>query len=352
MFDYFPSLKEYSSFCHLPLSKLIVNAWGDVSMCCHHPGEYQLGNIKNVQDIMEIWDNDLAKSVRKIHSTGKMHFHCESSPNCPYKTKKPTYYNFHTHKDFKYPTHLEIDLPDKHCNIGGEDPTKGNPACIMCSRRWTFPKNQVDITDEICQKSKSIIPYLSTFTVLGVAEPFWKNAVFDIFKKIEFSKHKNHICFQTNHNVTCFGEKTQKRFLNEVNSSILQFSIDAACAETYQKIRVLNAYDLVISNIKKWMKNKTDNHKVSIWNNINILNVSEMTAMVEVAADIKVDSMIMLPTHSINGRMQLEALLLNKSNESLFVENSDKAMERAKELGVNLHYPASWAASELVQLSY
>lgn len=341
MFNYKPELVQYNAFCDLPLTKLIINAWGDVSMCCHHPGSAQIGNIKNVKDILEIWNSPIAKEVRRVTLTGTFHKHCAMARDCPLQHRDKIPYPIVAYKDFAHPTHIEIDLPDRHCNIGGETPNEQNPACIMCIRSFKDPTNQPDITDMICEKSKSLIPFLTKFSVLGVAEPFWKGAVFDIFKKVDFHKYNDNISFETNHNVTCFGERTQHRFLDEVKHSILQFSLDAGSAETYKKIRRLDAYDLVIKNLTLWMKNRTfPNHKVVIWNNINMFNVHEMTEMVETAARLNVDKIIMLPTHSQNGVVNLGDLTLNRKNAGIFQANAEKAMLRSQKLGVLLEYPA------------
>ena len=352
MQTYTPERTWHQAFCELPFTKLIVNAWGDVCMCCHHPGNYQLGNIRNYKDLIDIWNLPVAKEIREVTLQGRFHQHCAAAPDCPIQFREKTPYNFLAYKDFKHPTHLEVDLPDKHCNIGGEDPTTGTPACIMCIRRHRFPKDQEDITDMICEKSKSLMPYLTKFSVLGVAEPFWKDALFNIFEKVNFSRYKENIEFDTNHNVTCFGDKTQNRFLKEVQYSSLQFSIDAATPETYKKIRVLDAYDLIISNLKLWMTKRTfPHHKVTIWNNINMLNVYEMTRMVEVASELRVDRILMLPTHSQNGKINIGNLMLGPNNYHIFKNESDKAAARARELGIVLELPVPFdAPKNLVQL--
>src|SRR3989304_2266085 len=91
MFNYKPETLRYHAFCDLPFTKIIVNAWGDVTMCCHHPGEYQLGNIKNFKNIIEIWDSPIAKEIRKTTLEGKFHKYCAAAPDCPlrFRDKQP-----------------------------------------------------------------------------------------------------------------------------------------------------------------------------------------------------------------------------------------------------------------------
>ena len=63
-----------------------------------------------------------------------------------------------------------------------------------------------------------------------------------------------------------------------------------------------------------------------------------MTQMVEMAVDIGVDSMVMLPTYEQDGIVQLGEMVLCDKNVGMFKEASEKAMARADELGMNLLY--------------
>lgn len=331
MLKYSPFETSTTAFCPLPFTKMLVNAWGDVTVCCHI-GSENLGNIQRY-DIMDMWRSDRAKDIREKTLKGKLARVCKAAPNCPFHLREKVPFLFEANSE--YPIALEVDLPDKHCNIGGENPT-AETACIMCVRSHAFPKNQPDLRDLICEKVRPLIPHLKKFCVLGVAEPFWKDAVFDIFQKVGFEKYKENILFETNHNVTCFGERTQERFLNEVVQSNLQFSLDAATPETYRKIRRLDAYDLCIKNLKRWMEVKGELHKVTIWNNINMLNVHEMVDMVQTGIDIGVESIYMLPTHNQNNKVNLRNLTINENNVHIFEKNSCDAMHLARMNGMDL----------------
>jgi hypothetical protein len=333
--------KNHQSFCSLPYSKIILNSWGDVSMCCHQLT--QLGRLDEKTNIMDLWNGPIAKNIRKQTTNGNLHPVCRSGKSCPFihKSTENTF-SFPVYNGFKYPSYLEICLPDKHCNIGGEKPSEKNPACIMCKRNFRKPV-QNDITDFLCEKAKPLFPYLKGFCVMGIAEPFWKNAVFEMFKKVEFQKYRDKIVFETNTNGTCLNEKECNRFFDEVSHSNISWSLDAATPKTHIMIRRLDALDLVVKNLKRWMsiRNKyggKKHHKVSIYNNINLLNVYEMTEMVEMAVDIGVDSMTMLPTYEQSGIVRLGELLLCEKNVHIFKEQSEKAMARAQELGLNLNY--------------
>jgi len=321
------------AFCPLPYTKMIINAYGDITMCCHI-GSEKLGNVLR-DDLLEVWKSKKAEKIRKDTSNNVLARPCSNAPNCPFHMKKKIPFSFEVDPD--YPIYLEICLPATHCNIGGKKPTS-KTACLMCIRSHSMPWDQIDITDKICEKIKPLLPHIKKFCVLGIAEPFWKDEVFRIFEMINFKSYKDNITFETNHNVTCFGERTQDRFLKEVCKSNLQFSLDAATPETYVKIRRLDAYDLCIKNLKSWMKKKNFRHKVTIWNNINMLNVHEMKQMVQVAIDLNVESIYMLPTHNQNNKVHLSEIIINEKNVHIFQKNSIEAMELAKANKLDLRY--------------
>jgi hypothetical protein len=332
-----------STFCGLPFTKMILNSWGDVSMCCHQVT--QLGRLTEDVKLLDLWNSSLAWKIRKETEEGNLHPVCKSWNSCPFLVSEKYLYDVTVHEDIKYPLYIEICLPDKHCNVGGESPNIDNPACIMCRRNFHVP-DQIDITDFLCKKVRPLMPHLRHVCVLGIAEPFWKDAVFKILNKLNFRKYKHQCQFRTNTNGICLNEKTIKKFFDEVEQSNVSWSIDAATAITHRKIRRLDTFDLVVDNLKNWIKmrgSKTLNdepaHVVSIYNNINMLNVHEMTQMVEMAHEVGVDAMYLLPTHDQAGVVQLGELVLCEKNVKIFKEESERAWETATRLGVDLIYP-------------
>lgn len=334
------SLQRHTTFCSLPFTKCILNSWGEVSMCCHQT--IQLGKLDDSNSILDIWNNEIAREIRKETTNGRLHKVCCSWNSCPFLVEAKKDFTFLAHQNFEYPIYLEICLPDKHCNVGGEKPSDNNPACIMCRRNFHTPDQQ-DLTEFLCEKSKPIMPHLRYFCVLGIAEPFWKDAVFKIMDTVEFEKYKEKITFVTNTNGICLNEKITKNFFQRIKKSDLSWSLDAATPETHLKIRRLDTFDLVVSNLRNWIKIRKNfggnlYHKVCIYNNINMINVHEMVKMVELAAETQVDKMIMLPTHDQTGIVNLGEIILNKKNVNIFKKESEAAMQRAKDLKVNLHY--------------
>lgn len=338
-----PVLQSVSAFCHLPFTKLICNGEGYVSMCCYQVS--QLGSIFD-NELIDLWNSPKAQEIRSQTLQGELHGYCSSWNVCPYLVQDKIPYPFDTHKDFKFPTWIEINLPESHCNVGGENPTDENPACIMCIRNHRVLKLE-DKTEFICSKVKPILPWLKSLCVLGIAEPFWKNKLFEVLKWLDFAPYKHKIRFFTHTNATLLTPRVLDQFFDAIRLSDLSFSIDAATAETFVKIRRLDAYDLVIKNIKNYMQHLSNNnirhkHQTKIYNNINLLNVSEMEQMVQTAADLEVDQIWMLPTHNQIGLVTLDELTINKKNVHIFARNAEKAKIKAEQLGVTLYLVQSF----------
>ena len=339
-----PEIKEnfvkHFGFCNLPYHRIILASTGQVSMCCHQ--KTQLGMLDENTEILDLWNSKVAKEIREYTSNGKLHPVCQSWNVCPFILREKEMYHIDGYRRAHFPIYLEMCLPDKHCNIGGETPDEKNPACLMCRRNFEKPSHP-DLTDLMCRKAKPLMPYLQFLSVLGIAEPFWKDAVFKIFDKLEFERYSDNICFTTNTNGICLNENVANKFFSMVKKSDIAWSLDSANPETHMKLRRLDAYDLVIKNLKRWLQMRKDfggpqNHKVIIYNNINMLNVSEMTQMVEVAHEVGVDKMIMLPTTDQLGAVQLGELILCEKNVKIFKHNAEKAMKKAQELGLSLLY--------------
>ncbi len=315
-------------------------------MCCHQVT--QLGKLDDKTEIMDIWNSSLAKSIRKVTDAGHLHPVCSSWNSCPFMTRERVVAPIQMYRNAAYPVYLEICLPDKHCNVGGETPSDKNPACLMCRRNFHVP-DQPDLTEFLCEKAKPLMPFLKFLCVLGIAEPFWKDAVFKIFEKLEFHRYKSQIQFTTNTNGICLTEKISRRFFEEVSFSDISWSIDAATPKTHQVLRRLDTFDLVTTNLKRWVKMRDkfggkEAHKVVIYNNINMLNVQEMTQMVELASKWGVDKMVMLPTYDQSGVVQLGDLMMCEENAEVFAQAADAAMARAKQLGFDLLYTKSFHA--------
>ncbi len=303
-----------------------------------------MGGLSKDVEILDVWRGSLAQSIREETTNGNLHEACSCRSTCPFINNERYFYPIPIARRCAYPLALEICLPDSHCNIGGTHPDSKHPACIMCRRNFQTKTSHSNTLEFLCGKAKPLMPYLRQLMVLGTAEPFWKDAAFDVFRILEYHRYKHQCQFYTNTNAICLTDKVLNRFFQEVAYSELDFSIDAASSMTYRKIRRLDVYETVLAHIKRFLELREQHggktcHKAMIYNNINLLNVDEMSRMVEVAASLGVDGMKMLPTYTIDNTVKLGELLLCEKNVDIFKECSEQAMVTAQKLQMPLVFP-------------
>lgn len=165
-------MRNFEVFCSLPFSKIKVRPNGNVNMCCYQQGI--LGNLFT-QDFQDIWSSKLAEEIRDSILALRLHSVCEGWGGCPYLVSSKVPKKISVEHD--YPTWLEFDLPNTHCNIGGTSPTP-NTACFMCPRSSpNFRPEPEDRSYELADRLKFLMPYLTQIHIQGTAEPFWKDRV-------------------------------------------------------------------------------------------------------------------------------------------------------------------------------
>ena len=72
-------------FCGLPFTKMVLNSWGNVSMCCHQVTP--IGILTEDVELLDLWNNDVANQIRKETEEGNLHLICKNG-NCPFLTSE------------------------------------------------------------------------------------------------------------------------------------------------------------------------------------------------------------------------------------------------------------------------
>lgn len=341
------------TFCEHPFQRFKVTCEGDVTMCCFQTRAC-LGNLLK-QSLEEIWFSQRAENIRRVTLEGKLHKLCQVT-SCPFNHKVGELEN-KTILNRRLPTQFEIDLPTQHCNIGGLHPSEKNPACIMCERHRSGDSSvwwQEDHLDEVCAKLKPYMRYVNAIHVQGIAEPFWKDRIFEVLDILDFDAHKQRCRITATTNGTLMTEDRRNRFLAYPMSNLV-WSLDAATPATFKAIRRVDMYDRIIENLRQYALNrKTAEQEVMIHNNINTINIGEVEQMVEAAAFCKVDRL------DFNATYGVPEICINKKNVGLFREAQKKIMDKAREVGVfvsfmrdltlDLEQPVTWADATPVQV--
>lgn len=314
------SLGSATAFCSYPFKRFKVTCEGDVTMCCFQIDTgLWIGNILR-QSFEDVWFGKIANEIREHVIQGKFHDVCNTSA-CPYYYRKLNFEKV----QLSYPTEFEIDLPKQHCNIGGLNPNPSNPACIMCERHTQFSA-QEDKLSEVCRVLKPSIKHAETLHIQGIAEPFWKDYIFEVSNWLNLEQHDLLISSTTNG--TLLNKERRNRYL-QFKSSWLNWSLDAATPKTYVKIRRVDMYDQIIENLLSYSSERNPEHQfVRIQNNINLLNIDEVEDMVKLAAKLKVDVLDFAPTDHV------PTICVDEYNYKLFRNAQLKIIEMAKKLEV------------------
>jgi MoaA/NifB/PqqE/SkfB family radical SAM enzyme len=322
------------AYCPLPFEELFITYTGEVLFCCSHDPSKTLGNVLR-SSLEEIWNSALAREVRVQTTSPALHPVCRQGCWASDRIARgePA---LSEPRESPWPSKITISLPDSHCNIGGEHPTP-ETACLMCGRAavgfTVFP----DQTDTIVARVKPLVEHLSVLAIGGVAEAFWKARIFEILEQLGFARYADRITVETNSNGTTLSERTRARWFHTCPSSYLVVSIDAATAETYRKIRRLDAYDTVLQNLRGYARERArGRQRVFLSYNINLLNIREVEGMVETAAELGVDGVTFTLTHVAVD--QIRPYVIGDDTALLFAKAHKKAVKRAEELGVNLTF--------------
>jgi hypothetical protein len=319
-------VEQIRTFCEFPFRHIKFDSEGNATMCCLQVRGC-LGNIfeKNLE---ELWNSDLAKEIRNYTANDSLHTMCSNSGVCPFIHQQAQLQDLHFDSIWPpMPDQLELDLPNQHCNIGGLEPSDDNPACLMCERHLNFfPQN--DRLDEICERLRPYILNFAVAHVQGIAEPFWKNRIFQLLETLGVHPNTQITTFT---NGTLFTGDKRDRWL-AILKSTLSFSIDAATPETYRKIRRIDAYDKVVDHLLEYSEMRGPEQYLNIHNNINLLNVDEVVGMVELAARANVDYLDFNPTYNAPN------ICVNKSNAHIFHKAQQEILQRAKELNITVAF--------------
>jgi len=254
------------TFCDLPFNKIKLWPDGNITNCCNQE-KNSIGNIFE-KSFEKIWFEGVINEIREHTKNKKLHKICKKF-NCPFK------YTLRELKDFNfelYPTHLEIDIPDSQCNIGGEDPLKTGGACLMCKRNSKFYQKEEDRLYEALEKIKYLIKYLTFIHIQGIAEPFWKDHIYNILEVLNYKYYKNKITISSLTNGILLNEKNNKKILNPIkhHSGYLFVNINKKKYVIHRLVAILF--------IDNPLNKKEVNHKNGIKSDNNISNLEWVTA--------------------------------------------------------------------------
>jgi hypothetical protein len=351
---------EIESFCDYPFVRCRLTSEGNMCFCCFmrsdplsNESEAYIGNVLN-STFDDVWFGPEAEKIRQDTLAGVLSKKCQC-PGCPYVCMN-TPYPVKNVIYGEYPSFLEIDLPNTHCNVGGLRPNVNtSPACIMCERSSPHFRPEQNHLFQVLDKIKHIVPCLSQIHIQGISEPFYQTRedgylLFDVLDALDFDAHAHKITISVTTNGTLFKKSVRSEYLKRIPHSITNFSIDAATPETFKKIRIFDCFDKVIENLCDFSEERDETQQfLRIHNNINIHNVDEVVGMVYVAHKAKVDCVEFNATNGFN-----KSILVQTENCGKFYKAQNDVISACKSLNVPYNFirPLDLGMTEqLIQLT-
>ena len=289
--------KYHGPACRVPWETMGINANGDVFICSSPSWIPKfVGNILECTDIYQILNSDIALSIRNEISNGR-YTYCNNRLCGFFGNISPTRYETDgpeqvpdtvVHSDNLYvteiPKNIILDF-DYTCNFAC-------PSCRVELINNNTHHVMAPINDKISEQIKQLVIDQIKNQPVTVrwcgGEPFISRVYLDLLEYIAARKKDNikHI-IQTN------GSYLQKK--SDLVTKLLpttqemRVSFDAACDETYQKIRVNGQWDQLLSNVR-WLRQCVDELAVDCVLSadfvVQLTNYKEIPAFVKLCREL------------------------------------------------------------------
>lgn len=228
-----------------------------------------------------------------------------------------------------YPRFIEVEV-STYCNL----------RCKMCEHTYWHEKNQHMSFEQL----KSIIsqfPRLKWIGLTGIGESFLNP---DFSKMVTYVKGEN-LYLELYDNFYLITEKFAK-LLVETGVDRMIVSLDAASAETYQKIRYGSNFDRVVSNIKnlRKLKNKLGLYYPEIIFHyiISKENIHEVLDYITLVKKIMgKESTSILFTGVLHSFSQIKDMVVDVPDELV-----EKANQKCRELGIKVAWNRNVGAAQ------
>ena len=237
------------SFCIVPFTNIILEPNGSVGMCRQKGNKFSIGNVKD-NSIVEIWNNDIARSWRREFLEGKptickVDIKHEQCNRCPDNNKILEYIEFN---EIQTGPILKLTA-----NFNG----RCNLQCQMCDV-WKLPNGLYDDLNFWGPAKKEIFPYLKEIDMLS-GEPLIQLDTYRLFNEVTEVNPNCEWTITTNLHWK-FNKKISSSF-DKIHLKTLIISIDSLIPEVYAKIRYPGKLSIVLKaleDVLEYRSNKKD----------------------------------------------------------------------------------------------
>jgi pyruvate-formate lyase-activating enzyme len=248
-------------------------------------------------------------------------------------------YKIAVHSLGKPPLPLSMELETTtYCDI--------NPPCVMCYPRVSHSRDVQEnrnLDDKVFEKIQPYLKYFQVISLHGIGEPLAGKKLFPILESIDAKKTK----VQFNSNGLNLNEDRCRNIV-EKGLGLINFSVDAATAATYKKIRRVD-FNRVMSNIRRLseIKKEMSAKYPVIEMNMTLMrsNFEEATQFVHLAKGLGAEGVHfgILNRHPDDYVVQNDDFLFRYHQEMMDLGSPDlrakieEAREAAKTLGIKLY---------------
>jgi pyruvate-formate lyase-activating enzyme len=231
------------------------------------------------------------------------------------------------------PTVLEIESSTL-CNI--------HPPCVMCYPKIFDTRHyKGEMEAGVFQKLIARLREFRTISLHGVGEPLLGKSLFAILDSIDTDR----TFVQFNSNGLLLTEEVSRKLIQK-KLKLIDFSIDAATAETYRKIR-RSDFSRVVGNIRRLaeLKNELGFRHPVIKMNMTLMNenLPEVVAFIELAKSLHAEIVhLTLLNPYPEYRVENGDFVFNyreqriDTGSAFFRETVERAGQRANDLGIEL----------------
>lgn len=192
-----------------------------------------------------------------------------------------------------------------------------NSRCIMCNHYFTKNHGCRFIDMNVIREMEEYLPYVDYIVLNGIGEPLLHPNIMELMSTYE----KYGIQMTTNTNMSVMNPELAK--IMHRTFTDIQISCDGSNAETYENIRRGLKFDQFVKNVK--MLREAGSTEICMATVVMRQNIEELPQIVELAADLGCDKVVMLDLNMSE--------LLQTQNDTLmgFPRVAAYYMEKAKE---------------------
>jgi sulfatase maturation enzyme AslB (radical SAM superfamily) len=280
-------LPDRKLFCPMPFKQIEIERGGSTNLCCWLPRSP--GRLEG-KGVMDLWNSPEAREIRSSILDGTFRY-CDLD-RCPYfaSGSLPLQKNI---TDGPYAEIIRKGMTrlDTARVFLAMDP-RCNLRCISC--RNDYAQIEESERNEVKRIMDVVMQDISRITAIGLSgsgDPFVSPETRDLLFNHDSTRYP-HLKFYLLTNGLLFNRENWERMKSARGAvASVQVSVDAACRETYEKIRIGGSFETLRENLLflSELRQRGDIEEFIISFVVNALNYREMQAFAGIGFELGCD---------------------------------------------------------------